>query len=248
MAIRYDKQLNADIRRTVSNFNRKVARLEQQERALIPEKITTEELKSQFTSRYELKRELKKLQRFSTKGAEEIIKNQAGTEFTKWSFNNLKREIRRSKYVEGRNNKELEKGITPLTITRRSAYNNSLSRLKLLNVDLDTITKGDLNKLNANINRILDYDNKAEQFHENFSQMLFSEYGVSGAPEYVISGLSDFISKLTPDQLVKLHKISPEIQAITDYSPTKGNVMSASRMRDILKSLYEKIPQLEEML
>ena len=248
MAIRYDKQLNADIRRTVSNFNRKVSRLEKQGRELIPDKISTQELKNQFTSRYELKRKLKELQRFSTKGAEDILKNQKGIEFTNWSYDNLKREIRRAKYVAGRETRELKKEITPLTITRKSAYNNALSRLKILNRDISGLTKSELNKVTANINRILDYDNKAEQFQANFTDMIFSEYGVSNAPDYVVSGLTDFFGKLKPEQLVKLHKFSPEIQAITDYSPTKGNTVSVNRMGDILKSLYDKIPELSDIL
>ena len=44
MAIRYDKKLNQEINRTIKNFNQKIARLEKQERELLPSKITKKEL------------------------------------------------------------------------------------------------------------------------------------------------------------------------------------------------------------
>ena len=65
MAIRYDKKLNQEINRTIKNFNQKIARLEKQERELLPSKITKKELKESVYTRTELQRKLKELQRFS---------------------------------------------------------------------------------------------------------------------------------------------------------------------------------------
>lgn len=242
--IRYDKQLNAELRRTVANFNAKVRRLEKEERELIPSTTSISELKSSYTSRYELKRKLKELQRFSQKNAEDIVTNERGLSLTKWDIDNLKREIRRSKYVAGREAKRLEKGITPLTITRKSAYNTLSSRIKLISKPLSGISKSELSKIQTNVNRILDYDNKTEQFQSNFFQMLFSEAGYSNTPQYVITGLQENLSRLKPEELLKLTKESPEIQAILDYYPDKEGVISKARMSDILKSLYEKVPEI----
>ena len=62
MAIRYDKKLNQEINRTIKNFNQKIARLEKQERELLPSKITKQELKNTSFTRAELLRKLKELQ------------------------------------------------------------------------------------------------------------------------------------------------------------------------------------------
>ena len=59
MAIRYDKKLNNEINRVVKNFNQKIARLEKQERELLPAKISTKQLKSESYSRTDLRRKLK---------------------------------------------------------------------------------------------------------------------------------------------------------------------------------------------
>lgn len=240
--IKYDRQLNSEIRRTVANFNAKVRRLEKQERELIPNTTSVEELKNAYTKRYELKRKLRELQRFSERGVEDVVQAEKGLRFTKWELDNLKREIRRANYVGNREARRLEEKITPLTITRKSAYNSLKAKLKVINKPLSTASKSELNRIQANINRLLDYDLKTEQFQANFFKILYAEAGVSGTPDYVLSGIQDQLSKLSADDLLKLTKESPEIQAIVDYSPTKGNIISQSRMRDILSSLNEKLP------
>lgn len=244
MAIRYDKQLNSEIRRTVANFNRKVSRLESQQRELIPNKVYTADLKEQYTSRRELKRKLAELQRFSERGVEEVITTEAGLRMSKWDIDNLKREIRRSNYRLNREMRRLEKQITPLTITRKAAYNTLKKRSEVINRDIFKINKSQLKTLKANVARTLDYDHKSEQFYTNFFQMLFSEAGFSGVSQEVLDNIYNKLSRLTPDQLLKLAREDGAMQAIIDYSPTKGNAMSASRMRDILTSINDRLPQI----
>ena len=97
MAIRYDKKLNQEINKTIKNFNQKIARLEKQEKELLPEKITKKELKESVYTRTELQRKLKELQRFSKRGAEEVVKTSGGVKLTKYNLENIKRENARVK-------------------------------------------------------------------------------------------------------------------------------------------------------
>ena len=97
MAIRYDKKLNQEINRTIKNFNQKIARLEKQEKELLPSKITKKELKDSVYTRDELQRKLKELQRFSKRGAEDIITTRGGIRLTKYELNEIKRENARLK-------------------------------------------------------------------------------------------------------------------------------------------------------
>lgn len=241
--IRYDKQLNAELRRTVANFNAKVKRLEKEERQLIPSLTSVEELKSKYNKRYELKRKMKELQRFSERGVEEVISNESGTEFTKWSLDNLKREIRRANYNINREAKKLEAKSSPLTITRNSALNRMRSQQDVINKDLINASLKDVEKIWSNINRVMDYDQSAERFQENYLQMLFSEYGKSNVSGEVVDTLTSYITKLSPDQLVRLNKVSPEIQKITEISPSPPFTVHVSEKQTghALNSLYEKI-------
>ena len=97
MAIRYDKKLNQEINRTIKNFNQKIARLEKQERELLPSKITKKDLKNNVYTRAELQRKLKELQRFSKRGAEEVIETKGGVKLTQYELQNIKRENARIK-------------------------------------------------------------------------------------------------------------------------------------------------------
>lgn len=72
MAIRYDKNLNKEILKTVRNFNAKVDRLERQGAQLTVEKVSIRELKKEFQERRDLLSYLKELRKFSQRGVERI--------------------------------------------------------------------------------------------------------------------------------------------------------------------------------
>ena len=106
MAIRYDKKLNQEINRTIKNFNQKIRRLEKQEREVLPSTISKKELKESVYTRSELKRRLQELQRFSKRGAEEVLTTKSGLKITKYELENLKRE---SKIIKARLTREINK-------------------------------------------------------------------------------------------------------------------------------------------
>ena len=64
MAIRFDSKLNNEIKRTVRNFNQKVARLERLDLPA-PQKISTRDIKKDYVTRAELNKRLKQFQGFS---------------------------------------------------------------------------------------------------------------------------------------------------------------------------------------
>lgn len=96
MAIRYDKKIENEITKTVRNFNAKISRLEKNERELLPDKVSKQAIK-QINNRADLKRKLKELQRFSKRGAEDIITTKGGVRITQYSLNNLKQQSKRVK-------------------------------------------------------------------------------------------------------------------------------------------------------
>ena len=70
MAIRYDSQLKAEIRRTVKSFNAKIRRLEAKgvTSALLPDTVSSKEIQQGITNRRELRKRLQQLQEFSSAG------------------------------------------------------------------------------------------------------------------------------------------------------------------------------------
>lgn len=60
MAIRFDKELNKEIRRTVDRINKKYARARKMGYSSVPRNITVREIKQQFKSKYATRRELRR--------------------------------------------------------------------------------------------------------------------------------------------------------------------------------------------
>lgn len=76
--------------KAVSNFNKKINKLQQEENRLyLPNIIEYKEAKENITTRAELNRLINSLRRFQREGAEDLYKTQAGEEMTKWERKEL---------------------------------------------------------------------------------------------------------------------------------------------------------------
>ena len=73
MAIRYNKELENEMKRVLANYNAKRNRLIRKGNKYVPEKVTIKNLKKDYTKRSELKRRIKELQIYSKRGMEGVI-------------------------------------------------------------------------------------------------------------------------------------------------------------------------------
>lgn len=97
--IRWSEQDTKEINRVVKNFNSKINRLAKQNPSIaniLPEKVTTKQLKELINTRQDLKRELNALKRFSKRGAEEIVdvpNSEYDLKITNWQRTEMNRRI-----------------------------------------------------------------------------------------------------------------------------------------------------------
>lgn len=229
MAIRYDKKLNQEINRTIKNFNQKIARLEKEQRDLLPSKITKKDLKSNVYTRTELKRKLKELQRFSTRGAEEVITTSGGVRLTKYVINEIKRENARIKRNITReiNRLRIEKpkifGKTQTSTFSEmgdSDYLNLVARRKALEKDINKLSRDELErftKLIEKTGRNQQYMNTV--FKENYFGMLTDLAYYYGYDNKKLNEMKKKLMKLKPNDFLRLFKEDKSIRAILDYYP-----------------------------
>ena len=172
MAIRYDKKLNQEINRTIKNFNQKIARLEKQERELLPSKITKKELKDNVYTRTELRRKLKELQRFSNRNAEDVITTSGGVRLTQYDYQNIKRENARIKRNITReiNRLRVEKPkifgkLQSPTLSEMgdSDYLNLVARRKALEKDINKLSKDEFGRFK----KLVEKTGKSQQYMNN---------------------------------------------------------------------------------
>lgn len=254
MAIRYDKKLNQEINRTIKNFNQKIARLEKEERELLPSKITKKSLKSNVYTRTELQRKLKELQRFSTRGAEEVITTSGGVRLTKYELNEIKRENARVKRNITREINRL-KTEKPKIFGKKqtSTYSemgdhdflNLVARRKALEKDVNKLSREEFErftKLVEKTGRNQQYMNNI--FKENYFDMLTKTAYYFNYDNEKLAYLKDRLMKLQPNDFLKLFKEDKSIRAILDYYPVVTNSFNAINPDDIKEdvvNLYDNL-------
>lgn len=254
MAIRYDKKLNQEINRVIKNFNQKISRLEKEEKELLPTKITKKELKQNVYTRNELYRKLKELQRFSKRGAEEIITTKGGVRLTKYDIENIKRENARVK-------RNLTREINRLTVNKpkvfgkvQSAtfsqmgdidYLNLVARRKALEKDINKITPQEyerLKKLIQKTGKNQQYMNSV--FKDNYFEMLTDLGYYFDYDSDKLAELKDKLMNLKPNDFLKLFKDDKSIRAILDYYPIVTDSFNAVNPDDIKEdviNLYDNL-------
>ena len=254
MAIRYDKKLNQEINRTIKNFNQKIARLEKEQKDLLPSKITKKSLKSTVYTRSELQRKLKELQRFSKRGAEDIITTSGGVRLTKYELNEIKRENARVKRNITREINRL-KTEKPKIFGKKqtSTYSemgdhdflNLVARRKALEKDVNKLTREEFERFT----KLVEKTGKNQQymnniFKENYFDMLSKLAYYFDYDNEKLTYLKDKLMSLQPNDFLKLFKEDKSIRAILDYYPIVTNSFNAINPDDIKEdviNLYDNL-------
>lgn len=254
MAIRYDKKLNQEINRTIKNFNQKIARLEKQDRELLPSKITKKDLKSGVYTRTELRRKLKELQRFGRRGAEDIIETSGGVRLTQYNYQNIKRENARIKRNITREinrlrvNKPKIFGKTQTSTFSEMGdhdYLNLVARRKALEKDINKLSRDEFErftKLIEKTGRNQQYMNSI--FKQNYFDMLTDLGYYFDYDNDKLNILKQKLMNLKPNDFLKLFKEDKSIRAILDYYPIVTNSFNAINPDDIKEdviNLYDNL-------
>ena len=262
MAIRYDKKLNQEINRTIKNFNQKIARLEKQDRELLPSKITKKEIKDNVYTRTELRRKLKELQRFSNRNAEDVITTSGGVRLTQYDYQNIKRENARIKRNITReiNRLRVEKPkifgeLQSSTFSEMgdSDYLNLVARRKALEKNINKLSKDEFGRFK----KLVEKTGKSQQymnniFKENYFEMLTDLAYYFDYDNDKLNLLNQKLMKLKPNDFLKLFKNDKSIRAILDYYPIITNSFNAINPDDIKEdvvNLYDNlIDNLDDIL
>ena len=256
--IRYDAKLTSEINRTVRNFNAKIKRLRNSNPYIItPEIIRTKDLKSSYSSRKLLKQRLYDLQKFSKRGAEDIVLSNGLYNISRWEMENLTREQKRI-------TRSLAQQIryygqkSPTTYGRKEEYtysmlpddklSNLMSRLKAIrnykryDVDLD-----EYKRLSILIQKTRDKDSYVNTlFQTSFNSMELKLGYAFGVDSNKIKYIESRLSELSTSQFNKLYDTEQSLKALRNYyiQLRSANVpyeMMESEVKDMFDNLYDNI-------
>lgn len=135
--IKWKKQDYLQLGKAVANFNKKINRLQAEERkAYLPDIIDYSNLKQNITTRAELNRQINSLKRFMREGAENIYTTEAGEQISKWE----KQETLKSMNIARRRlTRELKSLETP-TLNGYSKAQMGSERVAEINAELRNLT------------------------------------------------------------------------------------------------------------
>lgn len=239
MAIRYDDQLISEIRRTVKNYQAKRRRLAERGQDLIPDAAYVSSLMSDYTSRRELLRELKRLQRFSVKGAEEVVETEGGVRALRYDIEETKRmaaQAKRSITLQLKR-ADLDPNIAqPLT---RGYYQNLAARYAYLSRNINRLTPRQFKSYQQTAWSESDISRKNRLFKNNVFTMIDQlGFGVSGG---VINQLKKALNGLNTNQLANLLQSDPQMSAILDYYEVMKAGGEVDSLEDRIENLIEYI-------
>ena len=216
--------------------------------------MNLDDLKSNVYTRTELYRKLKELQRFSSRGAEDIIATGGGARLTRYDYQNIKRENTRIKRNITReiNRLRVEKPkifgkIQSSTFSEMgdTDYLNLVARRKALEKDINKLSKEELERFR----KLVEKTGKSQQymnsiFKENYFEMLTDLAYYFNYDNDKLNLLKQKLMKLKPNDFLKLFKDDKSIRAILDYYPVVTNSFNAINPDDIKEdvvNLYDNL-------
>lgn len=233
---RYDKAYNQKISRVVSNFNRKVRRLEKEGAELLPSTVSVREIKELFMNRRDMNTYLRHLQRFGKRGAEEIVERD-GKRYTKYEIKEFQLALRRER-------RRLDQAIA-LEEEKTSKYplqhqitleNYKARRLKMSEGWVGLIGKPIANYLNDWTRNTITYD--------NYFQILFQDAYLADYDQEKLDYIRSRLLELSPNKFNAALETSPEIQEIFNYyhslTRRKGNE-DENEVKKVYDALYNNI-------
>ena len=238
--IRYNSTDNKNIERVVSNFNRKIARLQKAGYSQLPSKVSIRTIKSQFSTRRDLNVYLRDLQRFGRRGAEDIVTID-GKDFTKYDIDIFRRSLRREK---SRLEREIAQAQTMTTQypMQHDVYTANLKarRSALSGKWADIITTQIREKL-------IEEPYRHAVIYDNYLEILFQDAYQIGFEDEKIEYIKERLLKLPPRKFIRALEDDPNIQYIFDYyhSLTRTSYMD-NNTYDAFQQIYENIDAIVE--
>lgn len=259
MAYKLSKNSEIKLKKAISNFNAKIKRLQNVDREIdIPEKESIKAIKDRVYTKWDLNREIDKLERFTKRNAEDLIKNKSGVVMSRWEFENIQREQKRlsarlSRDIERYSNIKPQEFGKVQSVTYAQMGDEKLSNMKarqraISNKSVMKLNREQIKNLQALINKTsANYRKPKDIFYNNYldGTLLNTAYFV-GYDQEKINYIKKKLSELTPSQFAKAFETEQALKDIQmRYDLTKEDGISPEILNNditpILDTLYENI-------
>lgn len=240
MAIRFDPAYNAEIRRVVRNFNQKRNRAIKRGYRYVPPKITVSELKSRYTSRSQLNRDLNALKRFNREGdkALKVVETSGGAKAIKWEYDYLKRNLKYAKEFYDREIEDAARVDTPMRVAKAEYINNLRSKRDYLNLELTELSQSQFRTFRNTINEYLYANERNMSGYRNWMNEVELIMRNLGYDNKTINKFFEGFNELSPHQFLTMYRQSQIVSRIYElYIPTRDHSFRLSTTEEDAKDL-----------
>lgn len=240
MAIKFDKAYNAEIRRVVRNFNQKRNRAIKRGYKYLPPKMTVSELKSRYTSRSQLNRDLNALKRFNREGdkALKVVETSGGAKAIKWEYDYLKRNLKYAKEFYDREIEDAARLDTPMMVAKSEYINNLKSKRDYLNLELTELSQSQFRTFRNTINEYLYANERNMSGYRNWMNEVELIMRNLGYDNKTINKFFEGFNELSPRQFLTMYRQSQLVSRIYElYIPTRDHSFRLSTTEEDAKDL-----------
>lgn len=214
--IRYDKKINNEIQKLVTQYNAKITRLSKKGED-VPEKIKVKDIKKEFTNRRDLKYYLKDLSEFTKRGSTVIGKSG----LPKYQEEIIKRGRRRLRStIAARRKKAIKTHATtfgvPSTLSMAEEFNIDYLRLEALEERFLESPIDDVERFIRGLRRSVASPDLST-WQTNYTDMILDVAYTYGIPHNKIHEFRERLVNLSPKQFDNLLKNERSLQSIVYY-------------------------------
>lgn len=240
MAIKFDPAYNAEIRRVVKNFNQKRNRAIKRGYRYLPPTLTVSELKSRYTTRRQLNRDLNLIKKFNTKGddALRVVETSGGAKAIKWEYEYLKKNLQYAKEFYDREIRDAARLDTPMMVSKSEYINNLKSKRDYLNLELSELSQSQFRTFRNTINEYLYANERNLSGYRNWMNEVELIMRNLGYDNKTINKFFEGFNELTPRQFLNMYRQSALVSRIYElYIPTKDHSFKLSTTEEDAKDL-----------
>lgn len=240
MAIKFDKSYNAEIRRVVRNFNQKRNRAIKRGYRYLPPQVSVSELKSRYTTRSQLNRDLNALRRFNRGGDKilRVVETSGGAKAIKWEYDYLKKNLQYAKEFYNREIEEASKLDTPMLVAKAEYINNLKAKREYLDLELSELSQSQFRTFRNTINEYLYANERNMDGYRKWMNEVELIMRNLGYDNKTINKFFEGFSELTPRQFLNMYRQSALVSRIYElYIPTKDQSFKLSTTEEDAKDL-----------
>ena len=246
MAIRWNSQLKAELRKTVKSFNAKIRRLQQKgvTAALLPDSISSKEIQKGITSRSELEKRLAQLRDFTSAGV--VERSEGGVMGTNQLFIYRVGEANKAIQAIKSEYNKIARIQTRYPMMKSEYQANLESKMEYLSRD---ITKLDVRQIQIFNKNLLTAEQKTirdEQFYRNFNKMIFFNAYKASLPPALVARIAGNVDKFTPAELLELYATEPTFRSVKEMyemGKQEGQEKSDAEVKEEYEALAERLEE-----